>query len=294
MNEKKNQKNRGISVENLTLSYDKNLVLNNINFSIRKGSVVTLVGPNGCGKTTLLKIINGFLRQNEGTVYIDSRNIEEIANRELARILGHVSQMHKSSFPFSVLDVVLTGRMPYISVFSTPRKEDVEKACKVLEFMGIEHFAQKPYTQISGGERQLVMIAKALAQEPDFLLLDEPTSFLDLKNQIHVLKTIINLARTRNITVLMTLHEPNHALLFSDEIILLRKLHEFENGNFADLYDSPDASPENERMLALPEGNIICSGVPEKVMTPEKIKEAYGINVDILEHKGKKMIIPEI
>lgn len=294
MNEKKNQKNRGISVENLTLSYDKNLVLNNINFSIRKGSVVTLVGPNGCGKTTLLKIINGFLRQNEGTVYIDSRNIEEIANRELARILGHVSQMHKSSFPFSVLDVVLTGRMPYISVFSTPRKEDVEKACKVLAFMGIEHFAQKPYTQISGGERQLVMIAKALAQEPDFLLLDEPTSFLDLKNQIHVLKTIINLARTRNITVLMTLHEPNHALLFSDEIILLRKLHEFENGNFANLYDSPDASPENERTLAFPEGNIICYGVPEKVMTPEKIKEAYGINVDILEHKGKRMIIPEI
>ncbi|AKB82950.1 ABC-type cobalamin/Fe3+-siderophores transport systems, ATPase component [Methanosarcina barkeri 3] len=294
MNEKKNQKNRGISVENLTLSYDKNLVLNNINFSIRKGSVVTLVGPNGCGKTTLLKIINGFLRQNEGTVYIDSRNIEEIANRELARILGHVSQMHKSSFPFSVLDVVLTGRMPYISVFSTPRKEDVEKACKVLEFMGIEHFAQKPYTQISGGEKQLVMIAKALAQEPDFLLLDEPTSFLDLKNQIHVLKTIINLARTRNITVLMTLHEPNHALLFSDEIILLRKLHEFENGNFANPYDSPDASPENESTLAFPEGNIICSGVPEKVMTPEKIKQAYGINVDILEHKGKRMIIPEI
>ncbi|WP_229396161.1 ABC transporter ATP-binding protein [Methanosarcina sp. DH1] len=295
MNEKKTQKNRGISVENLTLSYDKNLVLNNINFSIKKGSVVTLVGPNGCGKTTLLKIINGFLRQNEGTVYIDSRNIEEIANRELARILGYVSQMHKSSFPFSVLDVVLTGRMPYISMFSTPGKEDVEKACEVLEFMGIAHFAQKPYTHISGGERQLVMIAKALAQEPDFLLLDEPTSFLDLKNQIHVLKTIINLARSRNITVLMTLHEPNHALMFSDEIILLRKLHKFENGNFDNRYEySQDASPENEGVLAFPEENIIFSGVPEKVMTPEKIKEAYGINVEILEHKGKRMIIPEI
>lgn len=295
MNEKQIKKNKGISVENLTLSYEKNLVLNNINFSIKKGSVVTLVGPNGCGKTTLLKIINGFLRQDEGTVYIDSRNIEEIANRELARILGHVSQMHTSSFPFSVLDVVLTGRMPYISMFSTPGKEDMEKACEVLEFMGIAHFSQRSYTQISGGERQLVMIAKALAQEPDFLLLDEPTSFLDLKNQIHVLKTIINLARIRNITVLMTLHEPNHALLFSDEIILLRKLHEFENGNFASRHEySPDASPENEKILAFPEENIICSGAPEKVMTPEKIKEAYGIDVDILEHKGKRIIIPEI
>jgi len=295
MNEKQIQKNKGISVENLTLSYEKNLVLNNINFSIKKGSVVTLVGPNGCGKTTLLKIINGFLRQNEGTVYIDSRNIEEIANLELARILGHVSQMHKSSFPFSVLDVVLTGRMPYISMFSTPGKEDIEKAYLVLEFMGIAHFARRPYTRISGGERQMVMIAKALAQEPDFLLLDEPTSFLDLKNQIHVLKTIISLAKTRNITVLMTLHEPNHALLFSDEIILLRKLHGLENANFSSRHEhSPDAFPEKEDILAFPEENIVSSGAPEKVMTPEKIKEAYGIDVEVLEHKGKRIIVPEI
>jgi len=295
MNEKQIQKNKGISVENLTLSYEKNLVLNNINFSIKKGSVVTLVGPNGCGKTTLLKIINGFLRQNEGTVYIDSRNIEEIANLELARILGHVSQMHKSSFPFSVLDVVLTGRMPYISMFSTPGKEDIEKAYQVLEFMGIAHFARRPYTRISGGERQMVMIAKALAQEPDFLLLDEPTSFLDLKNQIHVLKTIISLAKTRNITVLMTLHEPNHALLFSDEIILLRKLHGPENGNFSSRHEhSPDAFSEKEDILAYPEENIVSSGAPEEVMTPEKIKEAYGIDVEVLEHKGKRMIVPEI
>jgi iron complex transport system ATP-binding protein len=295
MNETQIQKNKGISVENLSLSYEKNLVLNNINLSIKKGSVVTLVGPNGCGKTTLLKIINGFLRQNKGTVYIDSRNIEEIANRELARILGHVSQMHKSSFPFSVLDVVLTGRMPYISMFSTPGKKDAEKALEVLEFMGIAHFAQRPYTQISGGERQLVMIAKALAQEPDFLLLDEPTSFLDLKNQIHVLKTIINLSKTRNITVLMTLHEPNHALLFSDEIILLRKLYGLEKGNSSKRYgNNLNASPEKEISLAFSVENIVSSGAPEKVMTPEKIKEAYGIDVDILEHKGKRMIVPEI
>ncbi|KYC44509.1 MAG: Cobalamin import ATP-binding protein BtuD [Candidatus Methanofastidiosum methylothiophilum] len=130
----------------------------------------------------------------------------------------------------------------------------------------------------------MVMIAKALVQEPDFLLLDEPTSFLDLKNQIHVLKTITNLSRTRNITVLMTLHEPNHAMLFSDEIILLRKLdpkdHDFEN------------SPEKETNLAYSANNIVVSGAPEKVMTSEKIKEAYGIHVDILEHNGKRIIMP--
>lgn len=295
MNKKSIHKNEGISVENLTFSYEKNLVLNNINFSVKKGSVVTLVGPNGCGKTTLLKIINGFLRQNEGTVYIDGRNLEEIADRELAMILGHVSQMHTSSFPFSVLDIVLTGRTPYISTFSTPNKEDVEKAYEVLEFMGIVHFAEKPYTHISGGERQLVMIAKALAQEPDFLLLDEPTSFLDLKNQIHVLKTIINLAKTRNITVLMTLHEPNHALLFSDEIILLRNIQRLKTGKKIYRYEcSQAASPEKEAFTALSEENIVGSGPPEKVMTPENIKEAYGIDVSILEYKGKIMIVPEI
>lgn len=274
----------GITIQNISLSYDKELVLNNINLSIKKGSVVTLVGPNGCGKTTLLKVINGFLRQYKGTVYIDNRNTENISNIEMAKTLSYVPQLHKSSFPFSVLDVVLTGRMPYISTFSTPGKKDIEKAHTILNFLGIGHFAHKSYTQISGGERQMVMIAKALVQEPDFLLLDEPTSFLDLKNQIHVLKTITNLSKNRNITVLMTLHEPNHAMLFSDEIVLLRKL-DCEGHDF-------DISPEYERFLAYPVNNIVVSGAPEKVMTPEKIREAYGIHVDILEHNGKRIIMP--
>ena len=286
MNENISLEIDGITAQNIKLSYDNELVLNNINLSIKKGSVVTLVGPNGCGKTTLLKIINGFLRQYDGVVYIDNRKTEHISNLERAKILSYVSQLHKSSFPFSVLDVVLTGRMPYISTFSTPGKKDIEKAHEILDFLGIGHFAHKPYTQISGGERQMVMIAKALVQEPAFLLLDEPTSFLDLKNQIHVLQTITDLSRTKNITVLMTLHEPNHAMLFSDEIILLRKL-DHENHGFA-------VSPEKGTVLTYPVNNIVVSGAPEKVMTPEKIKEAYGIQVDVLEHKGKRIIMPVI
>jgi iron complex transport system ATP-binding protein len=284
----------GISVRDISLGYEKELILNKIDFSVKKGSVVTLVGPNGCGKTTLLKIINGFLKQQEGAIYIAGKNAGEFTKRELAKTLSHVSQSHKSSFPFSVLDVVLTGRMPYISVFSTPGKKDLEIAYSVLEYLGIKHFADRPYTQISGGERQLVMIAKALAQEPDFLLLDEPTSFLDLKNQIHVLKTITDLSRTRNITVLMTLHDPNHAMLFSDKIILLRKLQSSEAS--AAVHEAPgsDQAPEKETHLSLSPDNIVVSGIPEMVMTPEKIKDAYGIHVDVFEHKGKKMIIPII
>ncbi|WP_370573210.1 ABC transporter ATP-binding protein [Methanomethylovorans sp.] len=295
MNENTSMGNCGISIQNISLSYGKELVLKNIDLRIKKGSVVTLVGPNGCGKTTLLKVINGFLRQYEGTVYIDNKNTADISNLEMAKTLSYVSQLHKSSFPFSVLDVVLTGRMPYISTLSTPGKKDIEKAHRILEFLGIGHFAHRSYTQISGGERQMVMIAKALVQEPDFLLLDEPTSFLDLKNQIHVLKTITNLSRTRNITVLMTLHEPNHAMLFSDEIILLRKLEDRTCGksttsNQCDLHNSTDNKP----ILTYPIDNIVVAGAPEKVMTPERIQEAYGIHVDILEYKGKRIIVPNI
>ncbi|WP_321428863.1 ABC transporter ATP-binding protein [uncultured Methanolobus sp.] len=284
----------GISIQNISLGYDRNLILNKIDFTVKKGSVVTLVGPNGCGKTTLLKIINGFLKQHGGAIYIDGKNAEEMAKKERAKTLSHVSQNHKSSFPFSVLDVVLTGRMPYISTFSTPGKEDIDKTYSVLEYLGIKHFADRPYTQISGGERQLVMIAKALAQEPDFLLLDEPTSFLDLKNQIHVLKTITDLSRTRNITVLMTLHDPNHAMLFSDEIILLRKLEQANNTEI--ILEDLELNPASEYGAgkSLDCDNIVVSGVPENVMTPEKIMDAYGVHVDVFEHKGKKMIIPVI
>ncbi|WP_321420907.1 ABC transporter ATP-binding protein [uncultured Methanomethylovorans sp.] len=267
----------GISINNIYLSYKKELVFNGLNLSVKKGSIVTMVGPNGCGKTTLLKIINGSLKQHHGTVFIDGKNSETIPNMEMAKTLSYVPQLHRSSFPFSVLDVVLTGRMPYISIFSTPGKQDIEKACCILEFLEISHFAHRPYTQISGGERQMVMIAKALVQEPDFLLLDEPTSFLDLKNQIHVLKTITTLSKTRNITVLMTLHEPNHAMLFSDEVILLRKLEAVKNEKIPVRVD-----------------NIVVSGTPEKVMTPAKIFEAYGIHVDIVEHNGKKVIVPVV
>ena len=276
----------GIVISNISFGYEKIAILQNINVNIRKGRVVSLLGPNGCGKTTLLKIINGSLKSEKGTVYIDGSDIRRASYRQIARKMGQVSQNHKSSFPFTVLDVVLTGRAPYVPAFSSPGTRDMSICSGILEKLGITHLSQKPYTRISGGERQLVMIARALVQEPKFLLLDEPTTFLDLKNQMHILKSVVTLARERNITVLMTLHDPNHALMFSDAIILMKKPS-----------DSPgvDTPPEGNNVKGDRSGNnIVSTGSPAEVITTNHMKEAYGIDVDIIDHNGCRLIVPRI
>lgn len=275
----------GISVNGVEVGYDDHKVIHNIHIKIRKGTVVALLGPNGCGKTTLLKTINGMLKPTSGLVYVNGRSTGSTSPAQMARTMGVVSQTHRSTFPFTVQDVVLTGRMPYISLFSMPAKNDYEKVDDLLGILGIGHLKRKPYTLISGGERQLVMIAKALAQEPEFLLLDEPTSFLDLKNQIHVLSMVVRQTRKRNITVLMTLHDPNHALLFADEIVLMRKLPQSNSST-----GTEKSSHGSSSMVG--KDNIVACGDPFTVMTPSNIKEAYDIEVEVLDHNGRRLVLP--
>lgn len=273
----------GIRVRDVNLLYDRVLVLDDVTLNLRRGSVTTLLGPNGCGKTTLLKVINGLLKPNGGVVSVGGRDVAIMNPKELAKTIGIVSQIHRTSFPFSVLDVVLTGRMPYISAFSMPGEDDLEIAGQSLARVGMSHLSQRPYTQISGGERQLAMIARALAQEPRFLILDEPTSYLDFKNQVLVLKMVTDLARKGDFTVVMTLHDPNHALMFSDEVVLMRKL-------------ASEADEDCREAILIKEcssrGNVVAFGRPAEVMTPEKIAEAYGIKVEVLEHKGRRILLP--
>ena len=222
----------GIRVSDVNLLYDRVLVLEEVTLNLKRGTVTTLLGPNGCGKTTLLKVINGLLKPDGGVVSVEGKNVATMNPKELAKTVGIVSQTHNTSFPFSVMDVVLTGRMPYINAFSMPGDEDLEIAGTSLARVGMSHLRERPYTQISGGgERQLAMIARALAQEPRFLILDEPTSYLDFKNQVMVLKMVTDLARKGDFTVVMTLHDPNHALIFSDEVVLMRKLASGPEGN---------------------------------------------------------------
>ena len=258
----------GILIEDISMAYARSKVLDKVSLTIGKGSVVTIVGPNGCGKTTLLKIINNLIQPDHGRVLVDGCPVGSLPAHRLARIMGYVPQGHKMSFPFKVRDVVITGRMPYIPAFSSPSREDEERTEQVLALTGISGLADQPYTQISGGERQLVMIARAMAQQPSVLLLDEPTSYLDFKNQILTLKMIKEISRSRKVTVIMTLHDPNHALMFSDEVVLLRKL----NGSRA--------------------GNVIAFGPPHEAITPKNIQAAYGVEVEIVEVKGRKLLLP--
>ena len=221
----------GIRVDEVSMAYGSSKILDGVSLSIGKGSVITMVGPNGCGKTTLLKIINNLLKPDRGRVFVEGREVNSMPAHRLARIMGYVPQGHKISFPFKVRDVVITGRMPYIPAFSSPKREDLEKTEQALVLTGISGLADQPYTQISGGERQLVMIARAMVQQPSVLLLDEPTSYLDFKNQISTLKMIKEISKRQKVTVMMTLHDPNHALMFSDDVALLRKLNCGREGN---------------------------------------------------------------
>ncbi|MGV8090162.1 MAG: ABC transporter ATP-binding protein [Methanothrix sp.] len=274
--------NPGVITKGVSLSYNSRLVLGDVSLQLRKGAIVTLLGPNGCGKTTLLKIINGLLRPDSGKVYVDGNDVSRMGQTDMARLIGHVPQTQRSSFPFTALDIVLTGRMPHISALSQPGPRDLEKASQAMDMVGASHLSSRPYTQISGGERQLVMIARALAQEPSFLLLDEPTSYLDFKNQHQVLKMVSQIARDQKVTVVMTLHDPNHALMFSDELVLLRKLTEKKWG------DEQKCKGKSNRNCQ----NVVAAGRPAEVMTPENIFEAYGIEVEFTNVRNRLILLP--
>jgi len=242
-------------------------IFSGLNLTMNRGEVLCVLGGNGCGKTTLLKCLNGSLRLRMGHVYLKGKYIHSMSSVEIARRMGFVFQEHSPPFPFSVIEVVQMGRAPHLHLFASPSHRDRAIAEKVLEMVGMLHLRKKPYTQISGGERQLVLIARTLAQEPEVILLDEPTSHLDFKNQTLVLRMVNKLAQN-GLGVLMTSHLPDHALLFSSRVALMK------NGRF------------------------LSVGRPEEVMTEESLKETYGIQVNLAtvidpgNGKALKLVIP--
>jgi iron complex transport system ATP-binding protein len=213
----------GMSLEGiaLTIGYRERVVGSGLDVALATGEVLALLGPNGGGKTTLLKTLLGLLAPKAGDVRIGARSLAAVPVQERARLIAYVPQTHISTFAFTVATVVLMGRTAHGNLFSRPSAHDRAIAMQALERFGIAHLSERPYTMISGGERQLVLLARALAQEPHFIVLDEPTASLDFGNQGKVMREIKALAASGH-GVLFTTHDPNHALRAAHRAFLLR------------------------------------------------------------------------
>lgn len=242
-----------IEIKEAVFSYRKGLIVfENLNFSARSSGVFCLLGPNGCGKTTLLKCIAGLLKLKSGKILLNDQSIASLQRSVIASIIGYIPQEHAYTFAYSVFDIVLMGRAPHLGLFSSPSKKDFEIASECLDRVGIAHLRDKRFTEISGGERQMVLIARVLAQRPQIMLLDEPTSHLDFRNQTLVLRIISKLADD-GLLVIMASHMPNQAITYASHVTLMNQ------------------------------GRLVIMGKPEDVITEKNLREIYSIDVKIFE-----------
>ncbi len=243
-----------IKIENIYAGYRGNEILHGVSFELKPADFVGLLGPNGSGKTTLLRVISRALKPNVGGVYLDSRNIYTIPTSEFARKVAVVPQDTIVAFDFSVLEIVLMGRSPRLGRFAIEGRKDVEKALESLAATGTEHLRDRPITALSGGERQRVMIARALAQEPELLFLDEPTSHLDISYTFEIMDLIRKLNKERGITTLAVLHDLNIASQYCERLMLFGK------------------------------GKIQAEGTAHEVITADNIRQVYGAGVFVRKH----------
>lgn len=245
-------------VENLSFNYPSRKVLDGISLTLEKGECLSILGTNGVGKSTLLKCINRILKQQSGTVVVMGENVDGLSGNELAKHIGYVSQRQNFSLS-TVFDAVLLGRKPYVKW--DIGRNDLDIVHDVMGSLGLEDFALRRVDELSGGEAQKVAIARALAQQSDVLMFDEPTSNLDLKNQIEVVSIIKKIVRERQISAIVTMHDLNMASRFGDKFLFLKE---------GTIYDAGDIS----------------------VITSENIRAVYGVSVDIQFHHNRPVIIP--
>jgi len=211
-----------LEVKNLEYSYPKaqRTTFHDVSFSLEKGDVLTILGPNGAGKSTLLNCLANVLTPTGGEVLLAGQNIRSMGVREVAKLLGYVPQNHNAAYAYTVRDYIVMGRAPYLGMFQKPSEADYDLAEQVMADMGILKFADKAYTQISGGERQQATIARAIVQQPEIIMFDEPTNHLDYGNQFRAVKMIKNLSQ-QGFTVIVTTHMPDHAMLLGGKSAIL-------------------------------------------------------------------------
>lgn len=245
----------------LSIGYPERLVGSGLNVRLAQGEVLALLGPNGGGKTTLLKTLLGLIPARAGEVRVMDRPLDTLSAQERARIIGYVPQVHHGTFAFTVESVVLMGRTAHGSLFAAPTAHDREASLAALERFGIAALSQRAYTEISGGERQLVLLARALAQEPRFIVLDEPTASLDFGNQGKVMREIRALAEA-GLGVLFTTHDPNHAMRAATRAYLLR------------------------------DGTCLAEGPVADVLSRETLEQLYRAPVQIIREKANIAFLP--
>ncbi|HLS85963.1 MAG TPA: ABC transporter ATP-binding protein [Burkholderiales bacterium] len=244
-----------LAVESLGFGFPGRAVGREVTFGLADGEVMCVLGPNGGGKTTLFRTLLGLLEPQEGEVRLEGRPLGAYARQAIARRIGYVPQGHAGQFAYTVREVVLMGRTAHLGAFAAPGRADREVAERALALLGLETLAERPITQVSGGERQLALVARALAQEPRLLVMDEPTASLDFGNQVRILRRIRALSE-HGISVLFSTHDPDHAFLAAD------------------------------RALLLAEGRMIALGTPKDVIRPDTLARMYGVEVEVVPLAG--------
>lgn len=248
-----------IDIRNLTFSYSNHKILDDVNLAVEHSEILSLVGPNGSGKTTLIKCIDRILRA-EGSIFLDGRDINNMSGQEIARIIGYVPQSSSSPLSTTVFDTVLMGRKPHISW--QVADSDLEKVAEVLELLHLEDLGMRDFSQLSGGQKQKVLIARALAQEPAVLLLDEPTSNLDIKHQLEVMETVSSLIKEKKISAIMAIHDLNLAGRFSDRLAMIVK------------------------------GKIYALGTPASLFSAENMAHVFGVEALVMNVSGSPHVVP--
>ena len=252
-----------LTVKDLTYRYAKTAapVLQGISFTAESGDFLSVLGANGAGKSTLFRCLLGGLTDYTGAIELDGRDVRTLSRRETAEHIAYIPQIHRPTFGYSVLDTTLMGLTRQLSPFRSPTPEMEKQAMDALEQMGVAQLAERNFATLSGGEQQLVLIARALCQQSDILVMDEPTSSLDYGNQLRVLERVRLLAR-QGYTVLLSTHDPQHALRFS------------------------------QKVLALSGGQVAAEGDTAEVLTPELLRRLYGVEAVVLDTPCGRVLLP--
>lgn len=249
-----------LKIKDVEFRYSSEPVLKDVNIEVGAAEILGVVGPNGAGKTTLLRCIDRILTPQKGCILLDERDIKKMSRMELAKEIGYIPQGVSQVFPATVFDAVLMGRRPHLGWRAT--EKDTDKVLETLHLLHIEDLAMREINELSGGQLQKVFIARALAQDPDVLLLDEPTSNLDIKHQLEVMSIIKTIVKEKGISAIMAIHDLNLAARYADRIIMMNS------------------------------GKIFSAGDPASVLTRESIKRVYGVEANVHYNDGKLYIVP--